>query len=91
MRQPQRLGWRRFLVQLHLWLGLALGLYVVFISVTGSLSVLRADVHGWFVPRTVAMDGPRLAGDALHEAVRRVYPAKTRSSASSSGADRRRP
>jgi uncharacterized iron-regulated membrane protein len=61
-------------VQLHLWIGLALGLYVVLLSVTGSLSVLRADVHGWFVPRTVPVVGTRLAGDALKDAVRRAYP-----------------
>jgi uncharacterized iron-regulated membrane protein len=74
MRQPQRLRWRRVLVQLHLWLGLALGLYVVLLSVTGSLSVLRGDVHGWFVPRTVAVEGTRLTGDDLRDAVRRAYP-----------------
>jgi uncharacterized iron-regulated membrane protein len=74
MRQPQRLRWRGFLVQLHLWLGLALGLYVALLSITGSLSVLRGDVHGWFVPRTVAVEGTRLTGDALQDAVRRAYP-----------------
>jgi uncharacterized iron-regulated membrane protein len=73
-RQPQLLRWRRFVVQLHLWTGLTLGIYVVVLSVTGSLSVLRPDVNVWFVPRTVPMDGTRLAGAALHEAVRRAYP-----------------
>ena len=29
LRQPQLLAWRRFVVQLHLWIGLALGLYIV--------------------------------------------------------------
>jgi hypothetical protein len=28
MKQPQLLGWRRVVVQLHLWIGLALGLYI---------------------------------------------------------------
>jgi len=74
IRQPQMLGWRRFTVQLHLWIGLALGLYLVVLSVSGSLSVLRPDVHRWFVPRTVAVEGTRLTGDALQEAVRRTYP-----------------
>jgi uncharacterized iron-regulated membrane protein len=74
IRQPQLLRWRRFVVQLHLWIGLALGLYLVVLSVSGSLSVLRPDVHRWFVPRTVAVEGTRLAGDALEDAVRRVYP-----------------
>jgi len=73
MRQPQLLEWRRLLVQVHLWIGLILGLYLVVLSVSGSLSVLRPDVHRWFVPRTVAVEGTKLTGDALQEAVRRVY------------------
>lgn len=74
LRQPQLLRWRRLVVQLHLWIGLALGLYIVVLSVTGSVSVLRPDVHRWFVPRTVPMEGTRLSGDALQDAVRRTYP-----------------
>lgn len=74
LRQPQLLRWRRFVVQLHLWIGLLLGFYIVLLSVTGSVSVLRPDVHRWFVPRTVPMEGTRLSGDALHEAVRQTYP-----------------
>ena len=74
LRQPQLLPWRRAVVQLHLWIGLALGLYIVVLSVTGSLSVLRPDVHRWFVPRSVPMEGTRLSGEALQEAVRRTYP-----------------
>jgi uncharacterized iron-regulated membrane protein len=62
------------LVQVHLWIGLILGIYIVVLSVSGSLSVLRPDVHRWFVPRTVPVEGTRLAGDALQEAVRRTYP-----------------
>src|SRR5262245_7239001 len=74
IRHPQLLGWRRIVVQLHLWIGLALGIYLIVLSVSGSLSVLRPDVHRWFVPRTVAVEGTRLTGDALQEAVRRTYP-----------------
>ena len=74
VRSPQLLGWRRFLVQVHLWTGLILGIYLVVLSVSGSVSVLRPDVHRWFVPRTVQVEGTRLTGDALQEAVRRTYP-----------------
>ena len=74
IRQPQLLRWRRFGVQLHLWIGLALGVYIVVLSVTGSVSVFRPDVHRWFVPRSVPMEGTRLTGDALQDAVRRTYP-----------------
>lgn len=61
-------------MQLHLWIGLLLGIYIVVLSVTGSVSVLRPDVHRWFVPRSVPMEGTRLTGDALQDAVRRTYP-----------------
>ena len=74
LQQPQLLGWRRFLVQVHLWVGLTLGVYIVVLSVSGSLSVLRPDVHRWFVPRSVPTEGTRLTGDALQDAVRRTYP-----------------
>jgi uncharacterized iron-regulated membrane protein len=74
IRQPQLLRWRRLVVQLHLWIGLTLGVYIVVLSVSGSVSVLRPDVHRWFVPRSVPMEGTRLTGDALQDAVRRTYP-----------------
>jgi uncharacterized iron-regulated membrane protein len=74
IRSPQLLGWRRFVLQLHLWIGLMLGIYIVVLSVSGSISVLRPDVHRWFVPRSVAAEGTRLTGDALQDAVRRAYP-----------------
>jgi uncharacterized iron-regulated membrane protein len=74
LKAPQLLRWRQLTVQLHLWIGLAVGLYIVLLSVTGSLSVLRPDVHRWFVPRTVAVEGEKLTGDALKEAVQRTYP-----------------
>ena len=73
IRNPQLLRWRGALVQVHLWIGLLLGIYIVVLSVSGSLSVLRPDVHRWFVPRTVAAEGTRLTGDALQDAVRRAY------------------
>jgi uncharacterized iron-regulated membrane protein len=75
IRQPQLLRSRRFLAQVHLWTGLTLGAYILLISVTGSLSVLRADFHGWVAPRSVPVEGTRLAGDALRDAARRTYPA----------------
>jgi uncharacterized iron-regulated membrane protein len=74
IRQPQLLSWRRFVVQLHLWIGLLLGIYIVVLSVSGSLAVLRADVNRWSVPRSVHVEGTRLTGDALKDAVRHAYP-----------------
>ena len=74
VRQPQMLGWRRLLVQLHLWTGLLVGIYILGLSVSGSLSVIRPDIHRWFVPRTVAVVGTKPTGDDLKAAVQRTYP-----------------
>jgi uncharacterized iron-regulated membrane protein len=74
IRAPQLLGWRRVLVQLHLWIGLALGVYMVVLSVSGSLSVIRPDINRWSVPRSVPVVGTRVTGEALQEAVRAAYP-----------------
>ena len=36
---------RRVLFQLHLWTGIGVGLYVVLISLTGSIVVFRREVY----------------------------------------------
>jgi uncharacterized iron-regulated membrane protein len=79
MTHPRRLGptalrWRRVLVRIHLWTALAIGLYLIVISVSGSIAVFRVEANLWFVPRSVpSVEGERLTGDALEAAVRRVY------------------
>lgn len=67
------LSWRRVVVQAHMWLGLALGVYVFVMSVTGSAVVLRPEFHLWLIPRTVPAVGTRLVEQALHEAIRSEY------------------
>tara|TARA_B100000029_G_scaffold516804_1_gene634670 strand:- start:10342 stop:11004 length:663 start_codon:yes stop_codon:yes gene_type:complete len=37
--------------QIHLWLGLVLGLYVMVISVSGSAVVFRRELTRWFLPK----------------------------------------
>jgi uncharacterized iron-regulated membrane protein len=71
---PQTLRARRVFVQVHLWVGLALGAYLVLLSVTGSAIVLRPEIHRWMIPRSVPMEGTRLTGVELEEALRRAYP-----------------
>lgn len=44
LRQPQRMWLRRASFQIHLWTGLALGLYVVVLSLTGSVLVYRIEL-----------------------------------------------
>jgi uncharacterized iron-regulated membrane protein len=44
-RQPQRLWLRKALFQIHLWSGIGAGLYVLLISVSGSVVVFRNEVY----------------------------------------------
>lgn len=45
LQHPQRMGLRRLVFQIHLWSGIGLGLYVFFISLTGSVLVYRNEMY----------------------------------------------
>src|SRR4051812_8806704 len=49
-RQPQRVWARRALFQVHLWSGVGVGLYVLFVSVTGSVLVYRNEMYVAVLP-----------------------------------------
>ena len=53
VRQPQKVWLRRALFQVHLWSGIGLGLYVFFISVTGSVLVYRNELYEWATPPVI--------------------------------------
>jgi uncharacterized iron-regulated membrane protein len=61
---------------MHLWTGIALGVYLLAISVTGSVLVFRPELDAALKPRpiTVAATGKRLSRDELRRAVLRAYP-----------------
>jgi len=67
---------RKVLFQIHLWAGLGVGLYVVVISLTGSLLVFRIEYYNYFRPgSTIAVrTTDRLSGDALKAAAKQKYP-----------------
>lgn len=73
--RPQSVRWRRALFQVHLWTGLALALYVVFISLTGSAIVFRREMDQTLCPRIVLVpqSGPRLSSAQLTAAARRSF------------------
>ncbi|MBN1239269.1 MAG: PepSY domain-containing protein [Gammaproteobacteria bacterium] len=74
MNRPPRRKLRRVFVQAHLWLALALGLYIVVISLSGSAVVFRSEITRWAVPFEVpSTDGERLTGEALMQALGEVY------------------
>ena len=75
-RQPQKIWLRRVLFQLHLWSGIAIGLYILLMSVTGSVLVYRNELYRATSPPTIVSNGsgPRLTDDQLGEAAAHLYP-----------------
>jgi uncharacterized iron-regulated membrane protein len=62
MRQPQTAWLRRAIFQLHLWSGIGIGLYVLLVSVTGSVLIYRNELFRAAIrdPIIVTASGPRL-------------------------------
>jgi uncharacterized iron-regulated membrane protein len=79
LHRPQQLWFRRALFQIHLWLGLALGLYVVVLSVTGSVLVYRIELNRYVsAPRAILRQGVTpMTKDQIREAAARAYPGWT--------------
>jgi uncharacterized iron-regulated membrane protein len=77
--QPQRVWLRRAIFQIHLWTGLALGLYVVVLSITGSALVYRAELDRWAATPRAAFDeqGTPMTVDELRASAARLYPGWT--------------
>jgi uncharacterized iron-regulated membrane protein len=80
-KQPKPTFLRRALFQIHLWTGVGVGLYMVFISVTGSAVVFRRDLNqsllGNIPAKDVPADAKRLSDEELRAAVLRQYPGYT--------------
>jgi uncharacterized iron-regulated membrane protein len=76
IRQPQKIWLRRALFQIHLWSGIAVGLYVLLMSVTGSVLVYRNELYQATAPRTILSkgSGPKLTDDQLRADATRLYP-----------------
>ena len=76
LRRPRSLWLRKALFQVHLWTGIALGLYVFVISVSGSAIVFRNELYNslWPGPRIVAIGSHRFTHNELRAAALRAYP-----------------
>lgn len=77
--QPQSAWLRKATFQLHMWCGVGLGLYVLLISVTGSILVYRNELYEAATrdPIVVAESGPPLTDAELKSAATREYPGYT--------------
>jgi uncharacterized iron-regulated membrane protein len=73
---PQGVWLRKAFFQLHMWSGIGIGLYVLLVSVTGSIVVYRNElfVAATRDPIVVTPSGPQLTDDELKAAARRAYP-----------------
>lgn len=74
--RPQNIWVRRALFQIHLWSGIAAGVYLLLISVTGSLLVFRIELHTMFnhPPAQLVAGGERMTDDQLKSAALRTFP-----------------
>ena len=80
-KQPKPTFLRRALFQVHLWTGVATGLYMIFISLTGSAVVFRRDLNqrllGNIPANELAADARRLSDADFRAAVLKQYPGYT--------------
>lgn len=76
LQQPQKVWLRRAVFQVHLWSGIGLGLYIFFISVTGSVLVYANELYVAATPAPTISTGtgPRLSDSQLTELAMRSYP-----------------
>lgn len=76
LRKPRTVLLRKVSFQLHLWVGLALGLYIVLLSVTGSALVFRREMDRAARPQAPPLDASRtiLTKGELAQAALEAYP-----------------
>ena len=76
IRQPQTAWLRKAIFQVHMWSGIGVGLYVLLVSVTGSVLVWRNELAtaATRAPIILTGSGPRLSDEQLKAAVSRAYP-----------------
>jgi uncharacterized iron-regulated membrane protein len=76
VRQPQGLWLRRALFQIHLWVGVAVGLYILIICLSGSVLVYRNELYTIFAPHPVYVtpSGARMSQEALNVRAQRAHP-----------------
>jgi len=77
--RPQSLWLRKALFQIHLWSGIALGLYVFIIGVSGSAAVFNSELYTAFYPqpRAVEIAGTRLTRNEIKAAAEKAHPHST--------------
>ena len=75
VRQPQSLWLRKALFQVHLWVGIAIGVYILVICLTGSILVYRNELYARFAatPVRVTSSGVPMSEAELSALAQRAY------------------
>jgi uncharacterized iron-regulated membrane protein len=74
VQAPQTHWGRQLVLQMHLWMGIGFGLYILIISLSGSAILLKSPFYEWFTPRKVEpTNAIPLEGDALAARMAEVY------------------
>jgi uncharacterized iron-regulated membrane protein len=76
LRHPQNFSARKALFQVHLWTGIALGIYILVMSLTGCILIYRRSIATWASPqlRTLTITAQRMTVDQLKQTAQRAYP-----------------
>ncbi|MBC7925271.1 MAG: PepSY domain-containing protein [Bryobacteraceae bacterium] len=77
LHTPQALGWRKLILQIHLWVGIGIGLYIILIGVTGASLVFREEMEHLLHADLFQMRGVRNAKPDLVKLagqIGRAYP-----------------
>ena len=77
VQRPQSLAVRKAILQVHLWVGIGVGLYILLISISGSAIVYRREIVSKNSRRAVvvATSSLRMDLEELKQNVKRAYPA----------------
>jgi uncharacterized iron-regulated membrane protein len=76
MRRPHKMWVRRALFQVHLWVGIAAGLYILMISITGSAIVYRPQISRRYQRKPVVLEpaASRMSESELRQRAAQLYP-----------------
>ena len=76
LHHPESVWWRKCLFHLHVWVGVAIGMYVLMMSLSGSVIVYRDQLSNAFARKPVAINatGPRLSSEEMKNEARRIHP-----------------
>ncbi|MBM3763018.1 MAG: PepSY domain-containing protein [Acidobacteria bacterium] len=77
--EPRKIWWRKALFQVHLWLGVGLGLYFAVVCLTGSVIVYKKEMERAMIPQLirVAPLEKRVSFQGMVDTVRAAYPKAT--------------